>query len=205
MRSTHRFPLVLALAALAGLTLLLGACSDDGDDEAATTTTTAAEDPTDDFVEQVDALCAAGRAAAEVAGEDLEAALGDLGEADTSGDAEAYAEAQDEAATAAEGILDSLDDFEADVAQLDVPADLEGALDDYLEVKQEQYVLAADLRDAIVADDGDAFQATLDELEETEEEFDERSLEAAQALGAAECEPDVDESGSDDESSDEAA
>jgi hypothetical protein len=194
MRSTNRSPLVLALAALAGLALLLGACSDDGgDDDEAATTTTAAEDNTDDFVEQVDSLCAAGRAAADEAGEDLDAALAGLSEAESAGDTAAYDEALEEAETAAEGIIDSLDDFEAAVAQLEVPADLQGALDDYLEVKEEQFALAEDLRDAIVADDGDAFQATVGELEETEAEFDERSLEAAQALGAAECEPELDE------------
>ncbi|OWY61107.1 hypothetical protein B7486_65570 [cyanobacterium TDX16] len=83
-----------------------------------------------------------------------------------------------------------------------VPADQQEALDEYVAVKEEQLGLAEDLRDAIAADDGDAFEEVGTELEEVEDDHDERSLEAAEALGATECEPDSGSDGSDDSDDD---
>jgi len=202
MRSTNRSPLTLLLPLLAAFALLVGACSDDGSEEETAPPDTVEEERADAFVEQLNELCNNGRAASDVAGEDLDAAFADIGEANDAGDTEAYGEALEEAESAAEGIIDSIDDFEAALGQVEVPADLQASLDDFLEVKQEQLVLAEDLRDAIVADDGNALQDTIDELEATNDEFDERSLEAAQALGAVDCEPEGDDAAADDSGSD---
>jgi hypothetical protein len=193
MRS-KKHPLALVLSLFAVLALFLGACSDGGVEESEPPQDTVEEEGTDAAAE-LDALCTTGREASDLAGDDLEAALEELGEADSSGDTEAYAAALDDAESAAEAIIDTIDDFLTDVEDVSVPADQQEALDEYVVVKEEQLVLAEDLRDAIASDDGDAFNEVAGELEDAEEDHDERSLEAAETLGASECEPD---SGSDD-------
>jgi hypothetical protein len=200
MRSKkHRLALVLSL--LAVLALFLSACSDGGDEESEPPPDTVEEEGSDTAAE-LDELCTTGREASEQAGEDFSAALDDLDEAATSGDEDAYAAALDDAESAAEAIIDALDDFLTDVEDVDVPADQQEALDEYVAVKEEQVALAEDLRDAIVADDLDAFNEAAGELEDAEDDHDERSLEAAEALGAAECEPDSGSDDSDDSSDD---
>lgn len=203
MRSTHRSPLSLLLALLGAVALLLSACGDDGGVEESDPPDTVEEEADDAFVEQLDELCAAGRAASDEAADDLNAALEDVGQADTDGDEAAYAEALDEAETAAEGLIDALDDFLTDVEEVEVPSELQGDLDDYVELREEQLPLYTELRDAIAADDGDAFTAVTEEIQSSEDEFDERALAAAEALGAAECEPESDggSGDSDDDSS----
>ena len=182
----------LVLAPVA-LTLVLAGCGDDDDGGSAATAADAPTETTEageDFVEALDELCAQGDEASTAAGEDFDEALQAVSDADQSGDDEAYQEALDDAETAAEDILDALDEFESGVEELDVPPEAEEPLQTYLDALTEQRGAAEDLRDAIAADDGAAFNAALEELEAGNEESEEIRLEAAQELGAPECEPD---------------
>jgi hypothetical protein len=197
MRTSRRTPLLAVLSVLAAFAFVAGACGSDSDSdessddtEATSPPETVAEEDTDAFVAELDEFCAEADATATEAGEALNAALEDLGAADTSGDQVAYAVALEEATTAVEDVLEVFADFDAALADLDVPADLQSALDDFVAVKDEQKALAEDLLDAIVADDGDAFTEVTGELEATEAEFDEATAEAAEAMGTDECLPD---------------
>ncbi|HMQ24417.1 MAG TPA: hypothetical protein PKA98_00390 [Acidimicrobiales bacterium] len=191
----------LALTLLAAGSLTLAACADDdggdpGDDVAATTTTTTADDGAE-FAEAIDALCAEGESAANEAGEDFDAAIDDLTTATETNDQAAYNAALDDAETAVEDIIDAVESFVADVEALEVPTDLQQPVDDYLEAMETQISLAEDLREAIVNDDGQAFNEVGQEITEAEEETRPVRTDAANEIGAPSCVPDGDEDDAD--------
>ena len=166
-------PLRTILVVLAtGAFVLAGCGSDGGDDEAATTTapaeTTTTVDANAEFAGAFDDACAAGDAASTAAGEDFEAALAALGEATQAQDDAAYATALDDAETAVEDIIAALEEFDATVAELDVPTDLAQPVNDYLEAMGTQLALAEQLRLAIVADDGEAFNEAGEQIQEAD-------------------------------------
>lgn len=140
----------------------------------------------------LDELCATSDDAATQAGNDFEAALAELQTATEAQDQAAYDAALDDAETAVEGIISTVEDFDAGVAELEVPADLQADLDAYLETLGSQLALAEQLRDAIVADDGEAFNNAVTEIQEADEATRQARTDAAEALGAQECVPDDD-------------
>lgn len=185
-------------ATIAVLSLVLVGCGSSSDDsssdttaasapEATTTTTTSA---TDDFVAQLDELCATGRAATDAAGTDFETAISDLQVATESADDAAYAVALDAAETSMETIIGAVDDFDAAVDQLDVPPDAEAALADYVDALDQTQALAQDVRDAIAADDGAAFTDATAAIDAAGADLDAQRADAAEALGADACVPD---------------
>lgn len=190
----------LALTLLAAGSLILAACADDdgggdsGDDVAATTTTA---DAGAEFAEAIDALCAEGESAANEAGEDFDAAIDDLTAATETNDQAAYDAALDDAETAVEDIIGAVEAFVADVEALEVPTDLQQPVDDYLEAMETQISLAEDLREAIVNDDGQAFNEVGQEITEAEEETRPVRTDAANEIGAPSCVPDGDEDDAD--------
>lgn len=185
----------LAAVAIATGSLVLTGCGSSGGDEDADSTTTVAEattttSPSAAFVAALDELCAASDEAATQAGNDFEAALAELGEATTAGDDATYASALDDAETAVEVIIATVEDFTADVAELEVPPELQADLDVYLETLGTQRELAEQLRAAIVADDGAAFNEAVSQIEQADAETRQIRVDAAEALGATECVPD---------------
>lgn len=190
-------PLRTAFVALAAGSLLLAGCgSDGGDDDAATTTapaeTTTTVDANAEFASAFNDACAAGDEAATAASADFDAAIAALGEATQAQDDAAYATALDEAESAVEDIIAALEDFDATVAELEIPTDLAQPVNDYLEAMGTQLALAEQLRLAIVADDGDAFNETGEQIQEAEAATDPVRTEAAEAIGAPDCVPDDD-------------
>lgn len=188
------FPTILATVAIG--TAVLAGCGSDGGDEAATTTapaeTTTTVDANAEFASAFDDACAAGDAAATAASEDFEAAIEALGQATQAQDDAAYATALDDAESAVEEIIAALEDFDDTVAALEVPTDLAQPVNDYLEAMGTQLALAEQLRQAIVADDGDAFNAAGEQIQQAEAATDPVRTEAAEAIGAPECAPDDD-------------
>ncbi|MCB1017475.1 MAG: hypothetical protein KDB10_20480 [Acidimicrobiales bacterium] len=192
-------PLRLVLALLAVGALVVAGCTDDdggGDDESADATTTTTEAADTAFAEQIDELCATGDAAATQAGDDFEAAIDDVTTATQAQDEAAYTAALDDAESAVEDIISAVETFLADVDELEVPADLQQPVDDYLETMETQLSLAEDLRAAIVADDGDAFNEVGQQIAAAEEETRPVRTDAANEIGAPACVPDGDEDGS---------
>ena len=186
----------LAVAALAAGALVLSACGSDGGDDEAATTTTAAEattttvDATAEFSSALNDLCAEGRTAADAASDDLSAALDAVGQAAQDRDQAAYAAALDEAETATEDIIDAFEEFGDAVAELDVPTELQQALNDYLDAQGTQLALAQQLRDAIAADDGDAFNETISQIQAADQSTTDARAAAAAELDAPDCAPD---------------
>lgn len=185
----------LAVAALAAGALVLAACGSDGGDDAATTTsaaeattTTAGADA--EFSQSLDALCVQGKADANQASDDLTAALQALGQAAQDRDQAAYADALAQAEAATTDIIGVFDDFQAAVADLDVPADLQPPLDDYLAAQTTQRDLAQQLHDAIAADDGDAYNAAVSAIQDADQSTTQARVDAAAALDAPDCAPD---------------
>jgi hypothetical protein len=184
-------PIRIGVATSVALLLVLAGCGSSGDDESADTTAEATTTTTaDTFAADLNALCVTGREATDAASADFQTALSDLQTADSAGDQAAYATALDQAETAMESIIGALEDFKADVDQLDVPADADAALSDYLAAVDQQLGYAEDARDAIAADDGPAFNTATDELQANSEDMDARRAEAATQLGADDCAPD---------------
>lgn len=188
-------PMRTTLVALAaGAVLLTGCGSDGGDDEATTTApaeTTTTVDANAEFASAFNDACAAGDAAATAASADFDAAITALGEATQAQDDAAYATALDEAETAVEDIIAALEDFDTTVAGLDVPTDLAQPVNDYLEAMGTQLALAEQLRQAIVADDGEAFNETGEQIQQAEAATNPARTEAAEAIGAPDCVPDA--------------
>jgi hypothetical protein len=177
---------------------LLG-CGSSGDDDADSTTTSAAEattttDASTAFSSLLNDLCTEGDAASTAAGDDFEAALADLQAADQAQDRAAYTVALDDAETATEAIISSIEDFGDAVDALDVPTDLQTPLNTYLDALGVQLALADQLRAALVADDGAAFSETIDQIEQADASNRQARADAAEELGAPECAPDEDES-----------
>lgn len=189
MRRSNR----LAVAALAAGALVLAACGSDGADDAASSTseaTTTTVSATAEFSSELNDLCLEGKGTAGQASDDLSAALDAVGQAAQDRDQAAYAAALDQAETAVEGIIGAFDDFQTAVADLDVPAELQGALDDYLEAQNTQLALAQQLRDAIAADDGEAFNTALEGIQDADASTTEARTTAAAELDAPDCAPD---------------
>ena len=181
-RPPRLVPTALAiLAALAAATLLLTACgSDDG-----------GGGDTSEFSTALNDLCLDGKATAGRASDELTAALDALGQAAQDRDQAAYAAALEQAQTAVEGIIGAFDDFQAAVADLDVPAELQGSLDDYLDAQNTQRALAQQLRDAIATDDGAAFNDAITGIRDADQRTTEARTTAAAALDAPDCAPDA--------------
>ncbi len=190
-------PLRTILVVLATSAFVLAGCgSDGGGDEAATTTapaeTTTTVDANAEFAGAFDDACAAGDAAATAASDDFDAAITALGQASQAQDDAAYATALDEAESAVEDIIAALEDFDDAVAALEVPTDLAQPVNDYLEAMGTQLALAEQLRLAIVADDGEAFNEAGEQIQQAEAATETARTEAAEAIGAPECVPDDD-------------
>lgn len=183
-------------ATMAVLSLVLVGCGSSSDDSSSDTTAASAPEATtttsatDDFVAQLDELCATGRAATDAAGTDFETAISDIQVATDSGDDAAYAVALDAAETSMEAVIGAVDDFDAAVDQLDVPADAEAALADYVDALDQSKALAQDVRDAIAADDGAAFTDATAAIDAAGDQLDAQRADAAEALGADACVPD---------------
>lgn len=181
-----------AIVIATGSLALLG-CSSSGDDNASDTTTTAEADTTTtidggaEFASTLNELCATGQATTDAAGEDLQTALDELTSADASGDTAAYTAALDDAETATEDVIGAFEDFLAEVDQLDVPADAQTALDDLTASIEQRQALTEDLRDAIAADDGDAFTNAFNALQDVNAELDQAADDAAEVLDAPDC------------------
>lgn len=187
----------LVLAALAVGSLALAACGSDGDDAAATTTTapeatTTTVDATAEFAAAFDEACAVGDETATAAGEDFDDAIERLQLATEAQDDAAYATALDDAESAVEDIIAAVEEFDATIAALEVPTDLTQPVNDYLEAMGTQLALAEQLRLAIVADDGQAFNEAVQQIEQADDATSPVRTQAAEEIGAPECAPDDD-------------
>lgn len=185
----------LVLAALAVGSLALAACGSDGDDAAATTTTapeatTTTVDATAEFAAAFDEACAVGDETATAAGEDFDDAIERLQLATEAQDDAAYATALDDAESAVEDIIAAVEEFDATIAALEVPTDLTQPVNDYLEAMGTQLALAEQLRLAIVADDGQAFNEAVQQIEQADDATSPVRTQAAEEIGAPECAPD---------------
>lgn len=184
----------------AAVTLALGAlvatgCGSDGGDEESATTTAPAETTTTvsadaEFASALDDLCSTGDTAATAASADFQAALDALGAAAEAQDQAAYATALDDAESAVEDIISALEDFDTAVGELEVPTDLTQPVNDYLDAMGTQLALAEQLRQAIVADDGAAFNEAVDQIQQADEATRQARADAANEIGAPECVPD---------------
>lgn len=186
----------LALAVLTAGSLALAGCGSDGGDEEQAATTSAPEETTTtvdadaEFADAFNEACATGDEAATAASEDFDDAIERLGLATEAEDDAAYATALDDAETAVEDIIAAVEEFDATVGELDVPTELTQPVDDYLEAMGTQLALAEQLRLAIVADDGQAFNEAVEQIQQAEEATNPVRTSAAEEIGAPECVPD---------------
>jgi len=183
---------------IAAVALLGAACgSEVGSDESSDTTaapaTTAA--PSNDFVADLDAICADARAIGDTDEEEFEGALTSLQAAADSGfvagDAD-YDRAIAEIVFVLETGVGHRQDAQDQIEALDAPADAEAALDDLITLNGEGIATLDELRVAFAADDGPAISALFDEAQATEASRDAQQQALADELGAPGCAPDQD-------------
>lgn len=183
---------------LAALLLFAGACGDDdsaSDDSSSQDASSGGDDgggDSDQFMSDLDDLCAEADEAITEAGDDLEDALTEVGEAFDAGDEDARVDALEDAESAVEDALGTIDGFVSDVEELDRPEDLQEDVDEYLDLLDQRRALLQDLRDALADDDAEAFDEAIAELEQNDGDLEEAATEAAESIGSEECIPDED-------------
>src|SRR3954471_22506252 len=141
-----------AVTLLVSSLVLLGCSS--GDDDSSSTTTAAPNTTTTtgaaSFGSQLSNLCDSADQDATAAQQDFETAIAIVQDADPQ--SAEYRSALDDAETAVESVLHTFDDFEQHVQQLDVPAEAQNTLDDYLHALDTEKGIFQDLRDSIASD-----------------------------------------------------
>jgi hypothetical protein len=200
MRSKHH-PLALLLALFATLALVLGACTDDGgEEETEAPSNTVEQEDADQSAEQLAELCTTGRDAIDIASGELDAALVTLGFAEPGQDQ--YEPDLEAADAAAQDLIDAMDAFVSDAQELDLPADQQSALDDYIASVEEQKANVETLKEGLSGDSPADVTDLSNQLAAVTDALDASGTEATEILQAQECGPDAsgDDSGNSDDS-----